>query len=288
MKAAIAFKTDPDPNAEVDRSIQIEADLGKPRLAWLAVTTSKENLSGAITFGNISSRHISYDSIFEATETLVGLNVSKQDALKTAQDTLQKMGVGEVALAYAQAGIDGYGILHSANRTAPSDPNRKKCYIFYFSRVIQGIPVTYVEHTNGIFGDDNGTKYDRVWHSELIEIAVDDSGVLWFEWLNPGEAGEMLNESVQLKNFEEIKDIFRKQMFFEKTWSVSSADKSGITIKRVVLGLMRVRMKENEYTYMPVWDFIGDWEDSGIVQTNLSLLTLNAVDGSVINRELGY
>jgi len=79
-------------------------------------------------------------------------------------------------------------------------------------------------------------------------------------------------------------------MFYQRTWTASADEKNIITIKHVVLGLMRVRMKENEYVYMPVWDFIGDWETNGDVgfHHNVSFLTLNAVDGSVIDRAKGY
>ncbi len=286
-QSTLKFKTNPDPNAEVSRSIYVQADLGDSTPAKFCVDVSDDCLFSGLTFIRYNNHRTFYDP-YEATETLVGLNVSKKDALKTAQDILKKMGVGEVTLVYAQAGVDDYGFRLSAFSDTVSDPSRKKCYIFYFSRVVQGIPVTYAEYTNGISTDDNGATYDRVWHNELIEVLVDDSGVLRLEWQNPCTIGETLNENVKLQDFEEIKDIFRKQMFFEKTWSVTSADKSGITIKRAVLGLMRVRMKENEYAYMPVWDFIGDWESDAQTVENLSFLTVNAVDGSVINQELGY
>ena len=75
VKTDVKFKTDPDPDAEANQSIHIEADLGKSIPAWIAVTTSKDNLSGAISFSNLGSRHVSYYPMFEATETLAGLNV---------------------------------------------------------------------------------------------------------------------------------------------------------------------------------------------------------------------
>ncbi len=77
-------------------------------------------------------------------------------------------------------------------------------------------------------------------------------------------------------------------MFYERVWSVPGIKESNITIKRAVLGLMRVRMEEDRYVYLPVWAFIDEWQTDADTVKNLSFLTLNAVDGSVINRELGY
>ena len=286
--ADLKFKTNPDTNAEISQSIYVKADLGDSAPARLSVDVSDDNMFSAISFVRYDNRHTYYHPYFEATDTLTGLNISKQDALKTAVNTLQKLGADDVTLAYAQAGIDVEGLLMSAFPDTVSDPDRKKCYIFYFNRVIQGIPVTYAECTNGISTDDNGAKYDRVWQSEQIEVAVDDKGVLWLRWFRPCTIGETINTNVQLKNFEEIQDIFRKQMFYERIWSVPGIKESKITIKRAVLGLMRVRMEEERYVYLPVWDFIGEWQTDADTVKNLSFLTLNAVDGSVINRELGY
>ena len=78
-------------------------------------------------------------------------------------------------------------------------------------------------------------------------------------------------------------------------------------ITKIVLGYARVKMSDsNTYILVPVWDFFGTYEaiNNGDKQNpnrneysqqmdntqNFmhSFLTINAVDGSVIDRSLGY
>ena len=73
---------------------------------------------------------------------------------------------------------------------------------------------------------------------------------------------------------------------------------NAVHITRLELGLMRVRSEDaqNEYRLIPVWDVIG-YEDvdriTGVAnpdpQNHIeTLLTLNAVDGSTVDRDMGF
>ena len=70
-------------------------------------------------------------------------------------------------------------------------------------------------------------------------------------------------------------------------------------------GYMQVKLKKimNTFIIVPVWDFFGlskklytenisNWtqEDGWLISDNLAIshITINAVDGSVIDRDLGY
>ena len=94
---------------------------------------------------------------------------------------------------------------------------------------------------------------------------VDDSGAIYMSWTNPYDVTEVLTEN------------------------------------SVMLGLMRIMEKDNPDTglLIPVWDFFGDvtvehTDDSGQKRTDIStdsyqsLLTINAIDGSIIDREIGF
>ena len=74
-----------------------------------------------------------------------------------------------------------------------------------------------------------------------------------------------------------------------------------VEITKVSLTLMRIRDKGSlQGTIVPVWDFWGTWNwyepgdgasDSmrkGANYTTQPMLTLNAIDGSVVSRQLGY
>lgn len=70
-------------------------------------------------------------------------------------------------------------------------------------------------------------------------------------------------------------------------------------IKRITLGYSRIydpTTDNDAGLLVPVWDFIGgfDTTDDEYVSknngeySNQSFMTINAIDGTVINRELGY
>ena len=64
-------------------------------------------------------------------------------------------------------------------------------------------------------------------------------------------------------------------------------------MNRVHLGLMRIKAKDTrgEGLLIPVWDFWGTRDfpaDSGEYVDEQILLTVNAIDGTVIDRDLGY
>ena len=67
-------------------------------------------------------------------------------------------------------------------------------------------------------------------------------------------------------------------------------------MKEIELGLARIRIKDSdeEYYYVPAWTFKGNNAmnfGSGKVEMEdymVNLMTVNAIDGTVINTALGY
>lgn len=47
-------------------------------------------------------------------------------------------------------------------------------------------------------------------------------------------------------------------MFYQRTWTFYGINDNSITVKKIKLGYMRVKVKD-EGKYYTVWDFIGDW-----------------------------
>ena len=105
-------------------------------------------------------------------------------------------------------------------------------------------------------------------------------------WEQPGDYAKMLRD-IGIYNAESIgyaEDV--KSCTFK--------------INRVVLGLTRIAVKdkENEFLIVPVYDFFGSlaveytpesgFEGFSAEIVNHSFLTINAIDGSIINRSYGY
>lgn len=147
---------------------------------------------------------------------------------------------------------------------------------------------------------------EEAWGYERITIYADKDGVVYFSWQNPYSEPEIKTTDSRLMKFADIGDIFGKMIMVKNSDVALINEKNGfnvidnIDIDKVTLNLMRIRDKDN-YTQgliVPVWDFGGkisyELEDEGYKDVVYSgeyydiHLTLNAVDGTVIDRERGY
>lgn len=118
---------------------------------------------------------------------------------------------------------------------------------------------------------------------ECIIFTVNDNGIASMQYFNPMENVRLMAENVALLPFDKV---YESACSYLETISedVGIADASKpVTIGRIELNLARVQdpMAENFYTMLPVWDFrIGTKGDT--------LVTVNAIDGSIIDRAVGY
>lgn len=276
-----------------DRIIEVEADMGKAAPAVLGICATADGIGSSLSFYN-SNKESSFSEMIEVRDKYPGMELSRERALEAAEGFLKELEAGDMYVARTEAYADPGRFEGDNTAVSADDPEIKKCYRFCFSRNISGIPVTRTDFYYGLSGGEENA-YDKIWAAEEIDIFVDDSGVYGAFWHDGGDEGQVLNENVRTLDFEEIKDSFKEQIFYNRSWVAPGLENSKITIKKVQLGMMRIRLKESMYVYLPVWDFIGDWT---YVDTNVdniaggiygvSFLTINAIDGSVIDRELGY
>ena len=110
----------------------------------------------------------------------------------------------------------------------------------------------------------------------------------------------MLNENVALMPYIEIKKIAKNQLQRTQTADEFELNSNGgkvVEINRIVFNMMRVAQKESSdsYYYLPVWDFLGktvdnnmETQEDDVPVSEKSFLTINAIDGSIIDRGLGY
>lgn len=167
-------------------------------------------------------------------------------------------------------------------------------YEIYFTRELDGIPITYTrEPGTTIEGNDPS------WPYEAINVVYGKEGLQYFLWANPYQVEEAGSEYVFLLPFSDIQAVFEKIMLKKHAdWYQDISAEIYYEINEIRLGYMRVREKGNstEGTMIPVWDFFGSetiiYDDAGetsvIAGPYESMLTINAMDGTVIDRGLGY
>ncbi len=214
---------------------------------------------------------------------------STQEIRKQAETLVAKLGLTE----YGYAGEE-YFISHGGEDADGTSKKADTGYCIHFTRRIDSIPVTYATG-EGMYGKAG----DVSWPAEHLNLIYDESGVVCLDWESPYEIEDVSDEYVFLLPFSDIQDVFKK-MVVEKYRDLERAE---YHIDRVQLGYMRVRKNgtETEGLMIPVWDFFGTGKVyvGGVENTAggnaiesiwayESLLTVNAMDGSIVDKKLGY
>lgn len=204
------------------------------------------------------------------------VNISMEQAYAIAEQTISKLGFEGMTCTY-QAGM-------------VSDYQEWYGYDFVYNRQVNGVPVTFVNHGS----DGSG--------GEKIRITVDDKGVATLDYFYPMVITEKITDHAALLPFDQIKAVFDRMVMVVENQTESAAwNRAGMPdlevdyyIKEIRLGLAPVKESGDaiKQLLVPAWDFIGyrkatvNGEEKAPIDTNekTSFLTINAVDGTVIDR----
>jgi hypothetical protein len=220
-------------------------------------------------------------------------SMSEDAARKLAQDTIAALGLTDfVCSGHRINALNNSGV-------EAEDAPRKGIYEYMFTRQIAGIPVTYTNDDGNAMPDeakDPTDIYAAPWLYEKVRILIDDSGVLCLIWNSPYIVKDTVTSDSAMLSFDQIQNTFEKMIpvvynFYDSSKQDMTCD---MYVTQVRLGLMRITEKDigTSGLLIPVWDFIGYSEDSqnnGYGKDGYNvLLTINAIDGTVVDRGLGY
>lgn len=233
--------------------------------------------------------------------------ISREDAVAQAEALMQELGFDNMVLDDIQQGkfeewpgvwrlyyapaVNGATL--SSIRQDITESDGSNVYQFY-------------QYWN--YGCSEETNPDTVsWWMENIQIAVGKAGILSFVWTSPSTEPVVKQEQSALLPFAEIASIAETMLPIvivgPKETPLVDLDRINgfdthmdVDITEVSLTLMRIRDKGSlQGTIVPVWDFWGTWQwyDADKAEdphnyTTQPMLTINAVDGSVVDRQLGY
>lgn len=233
-------------------------------------------------------------------------NISKEDAIAQANALMQELGLDNMTLDDVRPWRENDGT-----------------WDLYYTPTVNGIPISSireetVEHENEFYQYwdyccSAETNPDTVsWVKENIRIVVGKDGILSFTWSSPSAEPIVKEPQTALMSFDEIASIADAMLpvvvVGPKETSLVDLDRidgvdthMDVEITKVSLTLMRIRDKGSlQGTIVPVWDFWGTWNwyepgdgasdamRKGASYTTQPMLTLNAIDGNVVNRQLGY
>ena len=239
---------------------------------------------------------------------------SKEEAVAEGNALMQELGFDNFALVDVQ-------------QWSPQLPKDNGVWRLYYAPSVNGFPVsgarqdTTQTHDGTVYQDcwywcyaaSEESNPDTVaWELENIYLDVGRDGILSFDWTAPSTQPVVQQAQSALLPFEEIAAIADTMLpeviqgpdgrvLVEVDQYNGFETRMDVDITKVSLSLMRIRDKGSlQGTIVPVWDFWGtsDWYDAepnaygyqekGMNYEYQPMLTLNAVDGTVVDRQLGY
>lgn len=242
---------------------------------------------------------------------------SGTEARKLAEELLDKLGLSDFRIFWESP----------EDMPGPRDgmfSSPGKFRSFRAERLVEGVPVTYVlsamypyaQEDIPMEGNDHTSETgNQWWEQEELYLAYISDKLETLAYFAPLQVEDYSDEELFLLPFEEIRQIFKNTIGIQ----MASENRSGLMdyngslfmypqvnaleaelkITKVKLGYMRIaEAKEAENLLIPVWDFFGTWEakvpgENGTIRQdtmdaeNISLLTIDARDGSIIQRIRG-
>lgn len=218
--------------------------------------------------------------------------MSVTDAQAITDALLESIGVDDLDCALVEKVIGGSSSQYADGVRVG---NMIKAYRIQYVRRVSGVPLTYtnVEYT----WNDTDSSEAWSWNYERMTFIVNDSGIVEMTWTEPYTIMEVITPTTNMLPFAKIQGVFEKMVLVNNTgYSDRGVD---LNITEVRLGLARITEQHNLQSglLVPVWDFFGTatyYYESGELESytenisGRSYLTINAIDGSIIDRNLGY
>lgn len=232
-----------------------------------------------------------------------------QESLKT-EEAIQKGNELVAQLGYNEMQLTGCEYIQNYSSTEKDyagivdlEPDKLTTYgiVLNYSRVVDGVTITY---WNGQENEamNSGERY--YWPAENLSIIYSDTNELVkIQYSDPYEVVEGSKEETFLLPFEDIKKVFEKIILSKYEMSFRELTTININLTQVRLGYMRVKkaggVNALEGQLIPVWDFMGrceytyfyEGDDKQVGEADIyldpvstPLLTINAMDGSIIDR----
>ena len=224
--------------------------------------------------------------------------ITAEEAVAAADEKVAEFGMTDMKAREQILSVDRTSV---ENESGSMDASKwDTAWMIGYTREIDGFPVTYDE----AFGVSTANMDDVTvpWGYERLTLVVNQEGIQQVMCYDLYDIGEKTADNVKLKPFSEIMDIFKEMIQIQN----ASMEEFGIAskqirIERITLGYCRIydpSSAQQTGLLVPVWDFYGpetiqstyggenmEYEDRTLYT---SRLTINALDGTIIDRELGY
>lgn len=299
-KASRTLSSDEHGGTQIDGWADV--DSGELNLKiWNPVNCHSLALVGIEPYANLNW------PIAEHTDTAP--DIRPEEAMAAAEELLDQLGLHDFVCLDPDPIVfleQGSNLVSEDGTALPKGKGFDTGYNLCYVRSVEDFPIAFLDNTCGTATPDN-ERIDDTWAYEWIRISVNSAGeVVFFRWESPYEDPEIVTENADLLPWSEIAALFPQLIMTVNSRLVEINAINGFDVvddyqvDKVELNLMRIRDKYNyeEGTLVPVWDFWATTSAKPVDDQYRDLvydgsyyklvLTINALDGTVIDRDLGY
>lgn len=274
-KIDLSLNSEEEQELDKTQKLKIEADIGNSIYEIWATNRQADDFMRQSIWFTIPDENYEWEY----------LSYSEESAKVLVQDTLEALGMNNWKI-YSCTPIEL--------------ENHVAYYHILCQNSYDGFPVTVLPQLENIGGEEYAARY----YYESLEFDVSNGKIGFVAWESPMDQIAIENQNVSTLSFEEIMKRFQTQMEVQYTENnigegelpENENRRYLIQVNRIEQELVRIKVPDNEKEFylVPAWNFYGTIngqeaeEEGGITSLDSPLLTLNAVDGTVINTYLGY
>ena len=268
-------------------------DVHTPYLGIHNIVRSKigNGYNASVSYGNFSEdQHVFIDESILKTkysENPIFDTDKAKKAVEIANSFLTEIGIEDRVVEYMLA--------------LPESESQDEIigYKIFYGKKFNGIIIPRnVQFGGSWYGNSIQTEenYIAQFTYEWLEMDVTDGEISGIEWNSPFDIKQIVKDDIELMPFEEIMSKAENQLSVKYAYIENGEESRAMYIDEIILTYAVEPIKDKKYEYMliPVWAFYGgvDYGEGtevyggeireGRYPSQESLLTINAVDGSVI------
>lgn len=287
-----------------DPSISHSHEEGYDETQCIKATTTMDGLPYVYNVYNRDAKDYRIHSIYAYVNDMEVTPIEMYSTEEPSEEDI-KLAIAKAEELLAQMDIGEWEIVSSGVVTWGDYDSGKNVYKIelYATPVYNGVEVTRQQQLLNLKTED---AYASNYYYEEILFTFSGDRLVEFQYTAPLEVVDEINSNVGILSLNEVLNSLKAQLRLMSAYYYLGADTVDVAVDKVELGLSRIRIKNNEADFylVPTYTFYGSaamYDKSGepIViydaQGNpttegldVQLATINAVDGSVINVELGY
>lgn len=216
------------------------------------------------------------------------VTISEEAATETLRAAMDRIGFDGFAIAYTQC----------ANLIKGNGQSVASGWLFTLTRDYGGYPLEPQAKADGRiqYAEGDGYAANRPVPKETVKFLITEDGIAYFSVDGAKQVVGIVNENVALLPFDEIRERALNALRYSFSGYGGGNYTSSFTVFKAVLTVYTLRIRnEEDYYEMPCWLLLfdhtlasGDYMRDGTHIRQYRALVINAVDGSIVNPNVGY